>query len=284
MNDGIKTAQLEETISAICESTRIVRYMKLETLLLMLIRGWVFIPSHESLRGLDPLEGELLFSMKSAPQFWSQHSDRMNQHNGTFRCERYYRDTGKNPELDPYQEVRYPGDPYENVGACFRQWLDALAAERCVWCWNRFENHSNALWELYAKRGVAVQSTVGQVKDALVAAGVIRGLVSPVEYLDRKADSLPNVLRNETNIFCPHLFKDVTFDYEKEVRFVLGANHEVLREKRGVLIRINPTSFINDFELSPRLQQEEQSAAHDLIEDLIKNARSATEHGQPLEQ
>ena len=79
--------------------------------------------------------------------------------------------------------------------------LDALAAERCVWCWNRFENHSNALWELYAKRGVAVQSTVRQVKDALVAAGVSRGLVSSVEYLDRKAHSLPNVLMSEANIF-----------------------------------------------------------------------------------
>jgi hypothetical protein len=208
----------------------------------------------------------------------------MNQHNGTFRVERYYRDTGKNPGTDPYMEVRYWGDPYENVGACTRQWLDELAAERCVWCWNRFENHSNALWELYGKRGVAVQSRVGQVKDALVAAGTIRGLVGQVEYLDRKADSLPKVLRSGRNIFYPHLFKDVTFDYEKEVRFALGANHGVLRQKRGVLIRINPVSFINDFELSPRLQQEEQSAAHDLIEGLINNACSATEYGLPLDQ
>ena len=86
----------------------------------------------------------------------------------------------------------------------------------------------------------------------------------------------------ETNIFCPHLFKDVTFNYEKEVRFVLA--REVLRQKRGAMSRMHPATFINDFELSPRLQEEKQSAADGLIKDLIQNARSAKEHGQPLVQ
>jgi hypothetical protein len=43
-------------------------------------------------------------------------------------------------------------------------WLDELARRRSIWCWNIFEGYSNALWSLYGSRGVAIHSTIGQVK------------------------------------------------------------------------------------------------------------------------
>jgi hypothetical protein len=41
MTDKLKTVQLEGTTRRVDENTKIVRYMKFETLLLMLAQGWV---------------------------------------------------------------------------------------------------------------------------------------------------------------------------------------------------------------------------------------------------
>ena len=62
MTDKIKTVHLQETTPRIQDSTKIVRYMKLEVLLLML-NGWVFIPSHATLGRSDRLETGLLFDL-----------------------------------------------------------------------------------------------------------------------------------------------------------------------------------------------------------------------------
>ena len=55
----IVMAKLEGTKEGIADDTQIIRYMKLETLLLLLA-GQVFIPSHHLLRSLDQFEGELV--------------------------------------------------------------------------------------------------------------------------------------------------------------------------------------------------------------------------------
>jgi hypothetical protein len=47
----------------------------------------------------------------------------------------------------------------------FRKYVDELATERCVWCWNEFTNYSDALWRLYGDRGLAITSTVGDLND-----------------------------------------------------------------------------------------------------------------------
>ena len=156
----------------------------------------------------------------------------------------------------------------------FRKYVDELAAERCVWCWNKFRNYSNALWRLYGERGVAVTSTVGKVKAALVTAGAPRGIVAPIAYVDHEGSQIPKVLAKEENIFRPYLLKSIAFDYEKEIRFVLAAEREILRDKGGVLISINVASFIDDIRISPHLQPEEQSIARSIVDELLEKARA----------
>ena len=60
-----------------------------------------------------------------------------------------------------------------------RRWLDELAKRRTVWCWNVFDGPSNAMWHLYGSRGVAIRSTVGDVKKALANSGCVRRLIAP---------------------------------------------------------------------------------------------------------
>src|SRR5260221_13921325 len=47
-----------------------------------------------------------------------------------------------------------------------RVWLEQLSVRRCVWCWNKHAGHSHALWKIYGQRGVALVTTVGDVKRA----------------------------------------------------------------------------------------------------------------------
>ena len=67
----VKLDGLEEGID---DKTRIVRYMKLETFLLLLTHQ-VFIPSHELLTSLDPLEGKLVFELPDKWHFWKDHAN-----------------------------------------------------------------------------------------------------------------------------------------------------------------------------------------------------------------
>lgn len=97
-----------------------------------------------------------------------------------------------------------------------------------MWCWNRFESHSHALWQLYGNRGVAVHSTVGAVKKALLDAGVRRGIVAPVSYVDLEAQNANEVFSNWEAILSPHRLKSAAFEYEKEIR-----SPGALRRHRG---------------------------------------------------
>jgi len=61
--------------------------------------------------------------------------------------------------------------------------------------------------------------TVGKVKDALLKAGVKRGIAAPIAYLDDSDHSDFKVFTEGKNILQPHLIKSAAFDYEKEGRF-----------------------------------------------------------------
>jgi hypothetical protein len=79
MSGKIKTTQLEETKLRLNDHTKIVHYMKLETFLLMLKQGSVFIPSHATLGRSDPLETGLLFALPHQWRFmekWASRSHR----------------------------------------------------------------------------------------------------------------------------------------------------------------------------------------------------------------
>src|SRR6266704_568737 len=77
MTDIIKTVHLEETISRIYGDTKIVRYMKLETLLLMLDGGYVFIPSYAKLGQYDPLETDILLNLPDRWKYWERYADKI---------------------------------------------------------------------------------------------------------------------------------------------------------------------------------------------------------------
>jgi hypothetical protein len=58
---------------------------------------------------------------------------------------------------------------------------------------------------------------------------VRRGIVAPVSYVNLKDQNVDKVFTNWENAFFPHLLKSASFEYEKEIRFILRAHYEVIK-------------------------------------------------------
>ena len=64
--------------------------------------------------------------------------------------------------------------------------------------------------------------------------------------------------------------KSVSFEYEKEIRFILRAHYEVIKVQKGVMVEIDASSIIfpdAKVAVSPQLQREEQEIIKRLIEE-----------------
>jgi hypothetical protein len=83
-------------------------------------------------------------------------------------------------------------------------------------CWHRSEDESAAMWDLYAGRGVAIQSTFERLEHALSGSRwfVVAGSVQYIDY-----STTPVFGR----MFHPFLCKRKSFEHEQEVRALVYA-------------------------------------------------------------
>jgi hypothetical protein len=126
----------------------------------------------------------------------------------------------------------------------------------------------------------ASQSKAGEVRSALEKAGVQRGIVSQVSYaIPRRpvteiaiARKLPMIIKEHRPF--PYLFKDASYRFEEEIRFVFGTSSESILRGDGVLFDLNPVSFVGDVWIAPGTVESERT----VITALWNNVKS----GRPL--
>jgi len=262
-------AGVKETID---DSTPIVRYMKLSTLLLLLADR-VFLPSLRCLQSHDKFEG-LIPKMRSIRYDYGKLLYP--------RIERF-----KNWLLQQAEEskiIPVEGGKHNTVTpkSLAKLWVEQLSIRRCVWCWNKQIGPSHALWKIYGQRGVAVVSTVGDVKQALAKAGPLRAIVSPVSYslppafsYDDAAKASFEMTRPE-NLPFPYLFKDAGYKYEEEVRFVFGVHPNLLAGDNGIVAEINGKSLVqshtSNLWISRDIPKEENNMIRYLVADIRKGS------------
>ena len=84
--------------------------------------------------------------------------------------------------------------------------------------WHINEYESYAMWHIFTKNneGLAIQSTIGRLQEALGPENRYDQYIGEVKYIDYKKEYLPF-----DNNFFPFLFKRKSFQYEREVRIVL---------------------------------------------------------------
>jgi hypothetical protein len=96
--------------------------------------------------------------------------------------------------------------------------FDFLARSAAVNCWHRNDGESIAMWSLYnsGNEGVAVQTTVGRLKRALVQEPrkVLIGMVSYIDY-DR------DPMHHSLNAISPLMHKRQSYRHEAEVRAII---------------------------------------------------------------
>jgi hypothetical protein len=238
------------------DNTLLIRYMKLETFLLLLRRHTVFIPTLKLLQSGDGLEGNI-------SAIAAAYTEKMQPIVGPHR-KWLLKAAGSPKIIATSTKARNL-----HVNALLAEsWRKELAKRRCIWCWNRGTEQLNFMWKLYGDRGIAVVSTVGNIRKALADAGG-EGIVSPVRYIPWKS-SIPQQDWNflNENYARPHLFKEASYSPEREVRFVLKVNADGTRWTSGVLFNVSEKTILHTsgrIEVSPHIPLIEAHNIQDLI-------------------
>ncbi len=271
---------------SITDETKLIRYMKLSTFLLLVSNNRVFLPTVRKLQESDPREANLQLGWCQA--YWRMMWPLVEPHKAWLLSD----------ILRPDQPQAWEHPSEEMKKDLVRAWASALAERRSVWCWNCSVDESYALWKIYAERGVAIYSTVGQIRAALENAGAESGLVSPVTYIgkleleldaQKHHERVTEALQGGKNPLRPYLFKDYGFHFEQEVRFVIRTNPKAHLS----LIRIRAKDLITSFKFSDdipdaerlcierlakqKLSEDVELSGHDSDADFLNPLSSANE-------
>lgn len=122
-------------------------------------------------------------------------------------------------EMPPGMVV-HPSPELERAWSLMRKWAE-------VSCWHVSDHESDAMWRLYARTGrsIAVQSTVGRLREALgTPAPVADGFFGSdkfefgnVEYIDYTTGHIPPM-----NMYAQFFRKRHAFEHEKEMRVFIA--------------------------------------------------------------
>jgi hypothetical protein len=204
---------------------------------LMLLRGKVFVPTIEDLRYGDPLEARILSNdtrsyFDNLPDF-----DRewlLGRSNPTELSFINHSQTGAHRRARSLEAI----------------WDRELAKRRRIWCWHEADIESMALWRIYAKEGVAIQTTPARIKAAFDPAVVDTALIARVCYVDdaRKEGQDHHFMR-------PYLFKQRCYKHEREVRIIFPRNPDDSDERR--LLPLDPRKLIGCVRISPHIPRSE---------------------------
>ncbi|RCW41597.1 DUF2971 domain-containing protein [Paenibacillus prosopidis] len=105
-------------------------------------------------------------------------------------------------------------------------------------CWTIYDTESYALWKIYSeKNGVAIQTTVGKMKEITATAGAE---IFKVQYIDNNEQDLfiPTNKRLYDNFF---VFKRAHYKYENEIRAIISGIEAEFQE-----VRIHELSYFID--------------------------------------
>jgi hypothetical protein len=191
-------------------------------------------------------------------------------------------------------------DPSFTYIVLFNEWLDQLSLRRAVWCWavpsdpavpgESFE--SVAMWNSYAKSGVAIRTSIGSVLKAVEASSDLKsaeGIAIRVEYA-RQGYPISEITEDGVlkRPFHPFGFKNKSYDYENEVRIVFRMK-EIPKEP-GITVDIDTRLLLEGGEvvISPYIQREEAEALVEVIGKMLNNSsikvRRSTERQESLHE
>jgi hypothetical protein len=115
-----------------------------------------------------------------------------------------------------YQEV--PETVRRNIFDTISSVTQQTRIRTYISCWHMDQHESDAMWKLYMKAntGIAIQTTLGRLKESMTGDKDHKVCIGKVRYIDYDTEEIP-----ENNAFWPFLHKRASFRHESEVRAIL---------------------------------------------------------------
>ncbi|QEE49694.1 DUF2971 domain-containing protein [Flavobacterium alkalisoli] len=148
------------------------------------------------------------------------------------------------------------------------EFLDSYKTHRenvVISSWHINEYESYAMWQIFTQNseGLAIQSTVKRLEEALQPETRYEQHIGEVKYIDYKKEYIPF-----DNDFFPFLFKRKSFQYEREVRIISNLTKHNLNINEGVKINIDINKLIEKVYIHPKSENWYKNLVFQLMEQL----------------
>ena len=134
--------------------------------------------------------------------------------------------------------------------------------------WHINEYESFAMWQIFTKNneGLAIQSTIGRLKEAVAKEEDYEQYIGQVNYIDYKKEYIPF-----EDAFFPFLFKRKSFQYEREVRIITDASQHNKVIKDGLKIAVDINQLIEKIYIHPKSENWYKELVIELMQKLNFN-------------
>jgi hypothetical protein len=131
--------------------------------------------------------------------------------------------------------------------------------------WHINEYESFAMWQIFTKNneGLAIQSTIGRLKNALQPENRIEQYIGNVNYIDYKKEYIPF-----DDTFFPFLFKRKSFQYEREVRIISDVSAQNISINEGLKINVDLSQLIEKIYIHPKSENWYKKLVIELVSKL----------------
>ena len=131
--------------------------------------------------------------------------------------------------------------------------------------WHINEYESFAMWQIFTQNseGLAIQSTIGRLENALIPEQVYKQHIGEVNYIDYKKEYIPF-----DDMFFPFLFKRKSFQYEREVRIITDISENNIKINEGLKINVDINQLIEKIYIHPKSENWYKNLVIQLVSEL----------------
>jgi hypothetical protein len=121
------------------------------------------------------------------------------------------------------------------------------------------------MWQIFTQNneGLAIQSTVGRLQEALAPEKKYEQYIGAVKYIDYKREYIPF-----EDKFFPFLFKRKSFQYEREVRIVSNLSSHNVTLNDGIKINVDIHKLIERIYIHPKSENWYKNLVIQLMQQL----------------
>lgn len=131
--------------------------------------------------------------------------------------------------------------------------------------WHINEYESFAMWQIFTQNseGLAIQSTIGRLQNALQPETNFDQHIGEVNYIDYKKEYIPF-----DDMFFPFLFKRKSFQYEREVRIITDIAGNNIKINEGLKINVDINQLIEKIYIHPKSENWYKNLVIQLVKQL----------------